>query len=128
MLFSHIVRLLDNGQPLRAQTLSVQSCKACHQACLSGGQWRLAWPFTGLPDPLSRRRFAGSASELEVMADWIKAEDEIEKKAKGAMDGTHTKNESTEERPAWVDKPLSAAAKKAARVATAAAKKATEGA
>ena len=126
LLFSHIVQLLDDGEPLRAQALAVQSCKACHQACLSGGQWRLAWPFTGLPDPLSRRRFAGSASELEVMADWIKAEDEIEKKAKGAMDGTTTKSEGAEDKPAWDDRSQTAASKKAAKAA-AAKKKATEG-
>ena len=36
-------------------------------------------------DPLSKRRFVGTAQDLEVMGDWTKAEEEIEKKAQGTF-------------------------------------------
>ena len=36
---------------------------------------------------MSRRRFAGSAAELDLMADYVKAEEEVEKKSRGTASG-----------------------------------------
>ena len=44
----------------------------------------MAWALTSLSDPLRRKKFAGTATELETVADWVKAEEEIEKKSRGS--------------------------------------------
>ena len=73
----HILELLEQGQPLQAQALTVQSMKATHQCVLNNGNWKLGWPLTGLQDPLARRKFAGSATELELMANFVHAKEEV---------------------------------------------------
>ena len=88
---ANILELLDQGQGLQAQALTVQSMKAVHQCVLNNGSWKLGWPLTGLQDPLSRRKFAGSASELELMADFVRAEEEVEKKSKNTNGGGNLK-------------------------------------
>ena len=61
--------------------------KAVHQAVLNNGSWKLGWPLTEIQDPLARRKFAGSASELELMADFVRAEEEFEKRTKKSNGG-----------------------------------------
>ena len=61
--------------------------KAVHQAVLNNGSWKLGWPLTGIQDPLAHRKFAGSASELELMADFVRAEEEVEKRFKNSNGG-----------------------------------------
>ena len=86
----------------------------------------MAWALTGLPDPLSRKRFAGTAAELEAVADYVKAEEELDKKAgRGQNLGqrvAHDADEETEADPkpakcAAAKKKAAAAAKKAATAA-----------
>ena len=83
-----MTQVLEDGKPRHAQAPAVQACKACCQACLSGSSWRLAWAwaFTGLPDPLAKRRLAGTVGEFKITTSWVKAEDEIVRKAAG-LDG-----------------------------------------
>ena len=85
ILIMHVIELLDRGETMRAHALACQSAKAFHQVALSGGQWKVAWALTGLPDPLTRKRFAGTATELEAVADFVKAEEELDKKSRGGM-------------------------------------------
>ena len=89
ILLANVLELLDQGQALQAQALTVQSMKAVHQAVLNNGSWKLGWPLTGIQDPLARRKFAGSASELELMADFVRAEEEVEKRTKNSNGGEH---------------------------------------
>ena len=41
----------------------------------------------GLQDPLMKKRWAGSTAELEVVADWVAAEDQIDKKSRTSLHG-----------------------------------------
>ena len=40
---------------------------------------------TGLPDPLTRRPFAGTEAELEKSSTWVRAVDELQRKTTGAL-------------------------------------------
>ena len=117
LLFANVLDLLDQGQSLQAQALTCQSMKAVHQCVLNNGSWKLGWPLTGLQDPLQRRKFAGSAAELELMADFIRAEDEVEKKSRNPT-GNAIKTSDGEE-----DEDAKAARAKAAKAKAAAAAK-----
>ena len=75
-----VMELLETGDVTRAQALLGQSMKAKWQVALNNGNWRVAWPLTGEPDPLSRRPFAGTEAELEIASGWVKALDELQKR------------------------------------------------
>ena len=59
-----------------------QLLRAIHQASLDGGSWRTAWLLLDLPDPLDKPRFGGEAQQLEVVASYVKAMSDLEKKSK----------------------------------------------
>ena len=65
--------------------MAIQSAKAFHQCSADLGNWKVAWAYFGVVDPLARKKWAGTARELEVMADWIKTEEEVEKKARTSL-------------------------------------------
>ena len=79
----HVMHLLDRKEVMRAHALACQSAKAFHLVALSDGQRHIAWPLTGLPDLLRRKKFAWTAAELETVADWDEAEEAVERKSKG---------------------------------------------
>jgi len=64
----------------------VQCMKATHQVALIGN-WRTAWPYTMLADPLERRDHAGSAIEAETILGVVKTRDDLKQKImKGTRD------------------------------------------
>ncbi len=85
ILMMHVMQRLDDGKPLGAQAMAIQSAKAFHQCSADLGNWKVAWAYFGVVDPLARKKWAGTARELGVMADWIKAEEEVEKKARTSL-------------------------------------------
>ncbi len=80
--YMELIELMDAGRMREAQAQAIQNSKSIHQYVLSGGNWKIAWNFCGLQDPLMKKRWAGSAAELEVVADWVAAEDQIDKKSR----------------------------------------------
>ena len=121
ILFANILELLEQGQPLQAQALTIQSMKATHQCVLNNCNWKLGWPLTGIQDPLARRKFAGSATELELMANFVQAEEEVEKKSKGSSSsGAHA--QQNDGGPDNMDEEAKAARRAAAKARAAAAK------
>jgi len=62
----------------------VQLLRAVHQASLDQGEWKTAWMLTHLPDPVERPRFGGEPQDLEVIASYVKAMSDLERKSKGA--------------------------------------------
>jgi len=59
------------------QATLIQLYKAAKQFALDGGSWKAAWPLTGLRDPYERDEWGGSASELSVIAGYLKAKDQL---------------------------------------------------
>ncbi len=88
-----VIELLDAGKVRCAHAQAVQNAKFAEQFA-HDSSWRVAWQMCGLKDPLSRRRFAGTAHELEVAADWVRAEDEILQRTRS----THRSNQEEEEK------------------------------
>ena len=78
--------MLEAGRSRQAHAQLIQNAKSVHQMVLDGGSWRVAWQLCGLQDPPSRRRFAGSAYEQQICADWVRAE-EIEKRSRSTLRG-----------------------------------------
>jgi hypothetical protein len=60
----------------------VQNMKAKVQATLQLGSWDAAWLLTGLADPLSRKKFAGTAQEMSVVSNYMSALAKLEKQVK----------------------------------------------
>ena len=71
-ILTEIVELLDQGKAAEAHATSIQAWKALAQFSLDGQSWRAAWPLTGLPDPYSRKEFAGTPAELSTVAAYLK--------------------------------------------------------
>ena len=79
---SHTLQLmLKNKHQLAALELT-QLLRALHQCSLDNGDWRTAWLLTGLQDPVAKPQFGGEPQELEVIASYLKAMAELEKKGK----------------------------------------------
>eukprot|EP00439_Symbiodinium_sp_Y106_P053850 s3531_g7.t1 len=60
--------LIRAGKPDIAAAQLVHNMKAKIQAVLQNGDWQMAWLLTGLPDPLSRKEWAGSKQEMAVVS------------------------------------------------------------
>ena len=71
---------LDEGKSLECQALLAQCMKGTHQACLDNGSWKLGWHLTGLVEPMSRPRFGGSERELEAVAAYTRAIEDLEQR------------------------------------------------
>ncbi len=85
--YMELIELMDAGEMRQAHAQAIQNSKSIHQFCLSNGSWKVAWNFCGLQDPLSRKKWAGSATELEICADWVAAEGLIVKKSRVTLGG-----------------------------------------
>ena len=55
----------------------VQLAKACHQAALSGGRWKVAAKMLPFRNPWGRPIFAGNFQELQLLADHGEAVDKL---------------------------------------------------
>ena len=79
---SDTLQLLLRGKVDRAALQLTQTLRALHQCALDNGEWRTAWLLLHLPDPAERPKFGGDAHQLEVVASYVKAMSELEKKSK----------------------------------------------
>ena len=57
----------------------IQNYRALHQASMDGGSWEQAWLFTGLPEPLRRKRWAAPNRQVSIVAGFLKARNELSK-------------------------------------------------
>ena len=73
------MKYLLDGKPKMAAAQSARNLRALHQVCLDNGEWKTGWELTYLPDPLARKRFGGTARELETIGAYQLALDNIEK-------------------------------------------------
>ena len=72
--------LIRAGKHEIAAAQLVQNLKAKVQAVLQNGDWSTAWLLTGLPDPLTRKEWAGSKQEMAVVTGYIEALAKLKKK------------------------------------------------
>ncbi len=79
---SHMLQLMLKNKHQLAALEMTQLLRALHQASLDNGDWRTAWLLTGLPDPVERPKFGGEPQDLEVIASYLKAMAELEKKGR----------------------------------------------
>ncbi len=98
-MLGEIYLLLDSGRALEAQATVAQCMKATHQAALDSGDWRLAWHLTTLRDPFQRQQFGGSARELEAIAAYSRALEDLESRMKKEKDRgrSHEEHDKTDE-------------------------------
>lgn len=73
----------------------VQLLRGIHQCSLDAGDWKTAWLLLHLPDPVERPRFGGEVQELEVVASYVKAMNELERKSRALNSAA----DRTEEEP-----------------------------
>ena len=92
------LELLDHGHVRQAHAQVVQNSKAIHQM-VNDNDWKVAWQMTGLVDPLSRKKFAGTAFEREVCADFVRAEDELDRRARTSLKGSISDEEDAPTAP-----------------------------
>lgn len=86
--------LLRAGHHDAAGAQLVQNMKSKLQSVLEGGSWQTAWQLTGLPDPLTRKEFAGTNQEMAVISGYLSSLAKLKKKVKEA--GTNPANEDAE--------------------------------
>lgn len=56
--------------------------RSIHQCSLDNGSWKVAWLLTHLVDPLEKPRFGGEAQDLEVIASYVRAMGDLEKRSR----------------------------------------------
>lgn len=79
---SHLLQTLLKGQLNQGALQVTQLLRATHQAALDGGEWRTAWLLLDLADPLEKPRFGGEAQQLELVAGYVRALSDLEKKSR----------------------------------------------
>lgn len=78
---STILETQLKGKTMEATLQITQVLRSIHQCALDQGNWQTAWLLTGMQDPLEKPRFGGEAQSLEVIAAYIKAMDDLEKRS-----------------------------------------------
>lgn len=56
--------------------------RSIHQCSLDNGSWRVAWLLTHLVDPLQQPKFGGEAQDLEIIASYVRAMGDLEKRSR----------------------------------------------
>ena len=79
-----VYELLRNKDYKAATAQVVQNLKAKHQSVLQQGEWGTAWLLTGLPDPINKREFAGSKSEMATISGYVSALAKLKKQVREA--------------------------------------------
>lgn len=83
---SELLQCQLKGKHEQACLQSVQLLRAIHQSCLDGGSWRAASLLMQHTDPLEKPRFGGEAAQLEDIASYLKALQDLEKRSGGQAD------------------------------------------
>ena len=81
---SEALETLLKGKSEQAALQLTMLLRATHQCSLDGGNWKVAWLLTHMADPLDRPRFGGEAQDLEVIASYVRAMGDLEKRSKWA--------------------------------------------
>lgn len=81
-----VYEYLRAGDPDAACAQVVQNLKSKMQAVLQGGDWSTAWMLTGLPDPLSRKEWDGTQTEMAVISGYLNSLHKLRKKVKEAKE------------------------------------------
>ncbi|CAK9004843.1 unnamed protein product [Durusdinium trenchii] len=104
---SEILQTLLKNQPEQAALELVQLLRAVHQCSLDQGSWKTAWLLLRYTDPVEVPRFGGEPQELERVAGYLKALENLEKKSKGAPRGEHNEDEEKKGKgkKSWNRKP-----------------------
>ena len=76
------LHMILKGKMKLAGLKVTQLLRATHQASLDQGDWRAAWLLLDLPDPMERPRFGGEAQQLELVASYVTAMANLEKKGR----------------------------------------------
>lgn len=87
LILAEVLKELRSGLVLQASAQTVAAIKACHQVALDDGSWKHAWILAGMVPgsaPGDRLRFAGTETEVEMVANYVKTMDELEKSAKAS--------------------------------------------
>ena len=79
---SELLESILKGKHNIAALQAVQLLRACHQSSLDQGSWKAASLLLGHQDPLERPRFGGEPDQLEKIASYLKAMDDLEKRSK----------------------------------------------
>lgn len=79
---SEVLKTLLKGKSEQAALQLTNLLRATHQCSLDGGNWKVAWLLTHLADPLDRPRFGGEAQSLEIIASYVRAMGDLEKRSK----------------------------------------------
>ncbi len=87
-----VLELFDHGHVRQAHAQGVQNSKAIHQM-VNDDDRKVARQTTGLVKPLSRKKFAGTVFEREVCADFVHAEDELDRRARTLLKGSISNEE-----------------------------------
>lgn len=77
---SELLQVLLKGGTERAALMAVQLLRAIHQVCLDQGSWQAASLLLSHVDPLERPKFGGEPDQLERIASYIKAMNDLEKR------------------------------------------------
>ena len=90
---STILETQLKGKTMEAMLQMTQVLRSIHQCALGQGNWQTAWLITGMQDPLEKPRFGGEAQSLEVIAAYVKAMSDLEKKSTSSSSSRNPEEE-----------------------------------
>ncbi len=79
---SEILQTVLKGRSELAALQLTQLLRATHQCCLDQGSWQTAWLLMDMVDPLERQKFGGEIQEIERVASYVRAMQDLEKRNK----------------------------------------------
>ena len=79
---SEILQTVLKGRSELAALQLTQLLRATHQCCLDQGSWQTAWLLMDMVDPLERQKFGGEIQEIEVVASYVRAMQDLERRNK----------------------------------------------
>ncbi len=88
---------MDSGRVIESQAPCVQCMKGTYQTALDDGSWKLGWHLTTLRDPLAKPRFGGTERELEAVAAYSRAIEELESRMQRAREPETEEHPATEQ-------------------------------
>ncbi|CAE7541178.1 unnamed protein product, partial [Symbiodinium pilosum] len=82
MMDAQVYEYLRAGNSEAATAQLCQNLKAKIQSVLQQGDWAAAWLLTGLPDPLLKKEFGGTKTELAVITNYMDSLSKLRKRMK----------------------------------------------
>ena len=71
--------LLREGKAEEALCQLTRNLRSKVECALRGGDWTAAWPLTGLPDPVERRKFGGTETDMVAVSGLLRAQVDLDK-------------------------------------------------